>query len=82
MAKTAQVTCKFLGVLFFVAGLAGFAFGEEADGYHNLLHFSPVSSPCTLASPGRCQRRRVSVWSSALAIRRLGYSGLHWGIRR
>jgi hypothetical protein len=39
MAKTAQVTCKFLGVLFFVAGLAGFAFGEEADWYHNLLHF-------------------------------------------
>jgi hypothetical protein len=39
MAKTAQVTCKFLGVLFFVAGLAGFAFGEEADWYHSLLHF-------------------------------------------
>ena len=39
MAKIAKIVCQILGVLFFVAGLGAFAFGEDADWYHNLLHF-------------------------------------------
>jgi hypothetical protein len=35
----AKIVCKILGVLFVVIGLAVFAFGEDADWYHNLLHF-------------------------------------------
>jgi len=39
LAKIAKIVCQILGVLFFVAGLGAFAFGEDADWYHNLLHF-------------------------------------------
>ena len=39
MAKLAKIVCKILGVLFFVTGLGAFVFGEDADWYHNLLHF-------------------------------------------
>ncbi len=38
MAKLAKIVCKIIGVLYFVAGLAGLALGDEADRYHNLLH--------------------------------------------
>ncbi len=39
MAKLARIVCQILGVFFFVTGLGAFAFGEDADWYHNLLHF-------------------------------------------
>jgi hypothetical protein len=35
LAKTAS---RILGVVFVVAGLATFVFGDAADTYHNLLH--------------------------------------------
>lgn len=38
MTKLATVTCRVLGVLFVVAGVATFLFGEEEIFYHNLLH--------------------------------------------
>jgi hypothetical protein len=34
----AKPVSKILGVLYFVAGLAGLVLGDDADRYHNLLH--------------------------------------------
>jgi hypothetical protein len=34
----AKIVCKILGVLYFVAVLAGLALGDEADRYNNVLH--------------------------------------------
>jgi uncharacterized protein DUF4383 len=39
MSRIAKTICQILGVLFFVTGLGAFIFGEDADWYHNLLHF-------------------------------------------
>ncbi len=39
MSKIAKRVCQTLGVLFFVIGLGAFVLGEDADWYHNLLHF-------------------------------------------
>ena len=36
----ATITSRVVGVLYVVFGLAGFALGDEADRYHNLLHLA------------------------------------------
>jgi len=36
----ATITSKVIGVLYLALGLAGFALGDEADRYHNLLHLA------------------------------------------
>jgi hypothetical protein len=35
----AKLVSKILGVLYVVVGLAGLVLGDDADRYHNLLHF-------------------------------------------
>ncbi len=36
----AKLVSKIFGVLYFVIGLVGLVVGEDADRYHNLLHFA------------------------------------------
>jgi hypothetical protein len=36
----AKITGKVIGVLYVLLGLMGFALGDQANGYHNLLHLA------------------------------------------
>lgn len=36
----AKIVCKILGLLFFVIGILGFVMGEDAHGYHALVHLA------------------------------------------
>jgi hypothetical protein len=36
----AKIVCKILGLLFFVIGILGFVIGEDAHGYHALVHLA------------------------------------------